>query len=118
MLRRLPGEQHVRPRPAASARLAAGGNVIGVQVGIDNEHAQIPPGFVRRLEIRGDVSNRIDDSRCSAASATKQIGGGDRLTMQKLAKNHVNTFPFARQTRCIQKASLTNIIQSFKQLIE
>ena len=106
------GEQHVVGAGGFGER-AAGGNVIGVKVRVDDvadAHAGLraPPGDKGRC-LRPD---RRQPLRRGRRNRTDRRWRRDRYA--EIGEGSCGTFLFAWQTRCMQKASLTNIIQSFK----
>ena len=73
--------------PGRFGQSMPGGDVIGVEMGIDDKKDAYPRLFCRS-EIRRDVADGIDHSTRGLAAAAEQIGDRHRVTVEERTQDH------------------------------
>ena len=80
------GREHVR-RVRRLCERPPGGDVIGVNVGVDHE-VDFHAGIFCGLKVGLDIANGINHRCRRLATAAEEVGDANRIMMQELAQNH------------------------------
>ena len=87
---------HHRDAVRAVAKGTHGGNMVGMDMGVDNLH-QLQVQLLQQPDIAvGFLEHRVDQQRLAAGAACQQVGVGRGNRIEHLPKNHRNILPSLR----------------------